>query len=279
MSSNKPLHIDWIDGAKGVAIISVFLLHSMPCLRETGWMLHIGQAVPVFLFLTAYLTSIRYESLENYYTQKRFLNIVRRILVPALVVLAVQILVCQISGHWWSWKSVIKAGGMGPGSYYVWLYLQTWLILPLVIEFVKRVPVWCSFSVSLICAAFCEYAFVPLQHLELAEQVYRLLPVRYLMVLYMVCVWPMLKEKQQLGFYILATISGLLMLVDVYGRGSIQEYFVPSWWEGHHWFTALYVLIPIALMQRIPYSAFLQVAGKYSWQLFLLQMLCFGFLS
>ena len=53
-------HIDWIDGAKGVAILSVILLHSLPCLREIGWIWHIGQAVPVFLFITAYLISIRF---------------------------------------------------------------------------------------------------------------------------------------------------------------------------------------------------------------------------
>mgnify|MGYP003539717652 CR=1 FL=1 len=43
---NRKENIEWIDGAKGVAIISVILLHSLPCLYEIGSIFHIGQAVP-----------------------------------------------------------------------------------------------------------------------------------------------------------------------------------------------------------------------------------------
>lgn len=49
-------NLDWVDGIKGVAIISVILLHSFPNLREMGWWFHIGQAVPNFLVYFSFLT-------------------------------------------------------------------------------------------------------------------------------------------------------------------------------------------------------------------------------
>lgn len=51
---------------------------------------------------------------------------------------------------------------------------------------------------------------------------------------------------------------------------------VPSYWEGYHWYTAFYVLLPITLLERLQYADVWKQAGKYSWLLFLLQMLCLG---
>ena len=120
----KGQHIDWIDGAKGVAIVAVVLLHCLPCLREMGWMWHIGQTVPVFLFITAYLISMRFESLRMYFQWERFAKMLKKVFVPFVVVLLIQLVCYALIGRLPSLKTVVKCGGIGPGSYYIWLYLQ-----------------------------------------------------------------------------------------------------------------------------------------------------------
>lgn len=209
-------HIDWIDGAKGIAILSVILLHSLPCLHEIGAPFHIGQAVPLFIFITAFLTSFRYTSFVNYYSLSRIGKMLKRVFVPFLIVLILQILFCQLGGNWWSWKSIIKQGGIGPGSYYVWLYLQIWFMLPFILELVKRVPVWLSLSLMLVVSIFAEYLFVLMPHFEHIECLYRLLPIRYLMVVYLGCLWPKLSENYKKWFYVLAFFSAVLLFIDTY---------------------------------------------------------------
>lgn len=216
MQSKQIGHIDWIDGAKGVAIISVFLLHSLPCLREVGWILHIGQAVPIFLFISSYLAFVRYVSFKQYYTISRIRAMLCRVFIPFAIVLSAQIVIQHISGNCWSWKSILASGGIGPGSYYVWLFLQVWCLLPLIIELVNRTPVWFSLIVMLTISAVSEYLFVPLISFKHIENIYRLIPVRYLMVLYAGCMWPQVKGKIKSLFIILAIVSGILMLLNVY---------------------------------------------------------------
>ena len=116
-------NIEWIDGAKGIAIISVILLHSLPCLKEIGWIWHLGQAVPVFLFISAYLTSIHFVTIPAYFTRDRFLGIIKKIFIPYFVVLLIQIVCLYLCDSPPTSKTIIKGGGLGPGSYYPWVYL------------------------------------------------------------------------------------------------------------------------------------------------------------
>lgn len=276
MQSKQIGHIDWVDGAKGVAIISVFLLHSLPCLREVGCLLHIGQAVPIFLFVSSYLASVHYMSFKQYYTISRIRTMFYRVFVPFAIILGVQVAVQCVSGDCRSWQSILAYGGIGPGSYYVWLYIQVWFLLPLIIELVNRIPIGLSLIVMLIVSVVCEYVFVLLEGVEHVEKIYRLVPVRYLMVLYAGCVWPQVIGKLKSLFIILAAISGVLMLLDVY-NADYQCVITPPYWNGYHWFSGFYVLLLIILFQKISFPEMLKMAGKYSWQLFLLQMMCFGF--
>ena len=286
MSYVKDTHIDWIDGAKGVAILSVILLHCLPCLREIGWIWHIGQAVPVFLFITAYLISMRFESLQTYFQWERIAKMLKKVFVPFVFVLLIQLVCLALIDRLPSLKTIVKTGGIGPGSYYIWLYLQAWVIIPFMVMLVRKLPIWVSMLIMLVVSIIAEYVFVPIAGIEHIDELYRLLPVRYLMVLYLGCIWPLLKDKQRYILYGLAGVSAFLMLKDLYladnvlfvnimGGGKL----VPSYWEGYHWYTAFYVVLPITLLERLQYADVWKSAGKYSWQLFLLQMLCFGFLS
>ena len=275
---DRNTHIDWVDGAKGVSILSVILLHSLPCLREVGWMWHIGQAVPVFLFITAYLISTRFDSLRAYFTWGRFAKMIKKVFLPFVIVLAIQLICLALIDKLPSLKTLIKDGGIGPGFYYVWLYLQLWIIIPFIVWLVRKVPVWASALIMLVISVLTEYAFVSIEDIKFVGDVYRLMPVRYLMVLYLGCVWPILKDKQKYIFYGLAGISALLILNDVYFANTPPVELTPPFWVGYHWYTAFYVVAPIAVLERIRYTEVWKQAGKYSWYIFLLQMMCLGLL-
>ena len=282
---NRKENIEWIDGAKGVAIISVILLHSLPCLYEIGSIFHIGQAVPVFLFITAYLISTRFNGINAYFTRERIWKLIKNVLIPFLAVLCIQLVCLAIDNRLPSFKTILKSGGVGPGSYYVWLYMLTWVIVPFIVLMVRRVPMWVSMFVMLLIAIGLEYIFVFLQNIEHIDALYRLLPIRYLIVIYLGCLWPLVESRQKYILSALACVSGLLIYVDLYVIDNVSianalwggVNMVPSYWNGYHWYTAFYVILPIMFLEKLKYIDPLKQAGKYSWYIFLLQMMCFGF--
>src|SRR4051794_13825999 len=94
-----------LDALKGVAIIAVILLHSMPrdVLDNSLAGFHIWQAVPVFLVLLGYnaarSAARRGVTYDRAYWASRWSRIAR----PALIILAIDILIAAALGtgdHW-----------------------------------------------------------------------------------------------------------------------------------------------------------------------------------
>lgn len=222
MTYKEPEHIDWIDGAKGIAILGVILVHCIPCYHEVGAIFHIDQCVPVFVFITAYLSSLHFESIKAYFKKQRIVNMIKKIILPFLIVLLVQLTCFALAGRQPSAKSVVMNGGIGPGSYYIWLYVQMWVIIPFVVWLVRKVPTWASCIIMLAISIIAEYTFVLVQGIENIDKWYRLMPIRYLLVLYLGCIWPILRSKQKYVFYGLASISALMILNNMYLPDSMQ---------------------------------------------------------
>lgn len=72
--------IAWIDSLKGIAIIFVVLLHVGFGRSENYVWYHIQQAVPLFLFCSAYL--LGQKNSADYFTKGRITGLVRRIVMP-----------------------------------------------------------------------------------------------------------------------------------------------------------------------------------------------------
>lgn len=267
-------NLDWVDGIKGIAIISVILLHSLPNLREMGWWFHIGQAVPIFLFISAFLQSLHYRSFEEYYSWKRISNCLKRVLLPTLIVICVQLLrLWMVSGSI-PIKVTILDGGVGPGSYYCWLFLITWLLLPFIIEIIHRFGILrsciCILCISIVLEYFCYY----LGDTYYVNRVYRLLPIRYLMVLYFGCVYAVIQDSKQWKLISFGGICGVMAYLSIY---QIDEHFCTSvLWPGYHWYTAGYVFVPIILLRQFQFPPIIKMLGKCSFEIFLLQMYIFS---
>jgi len=120
-----------IDGIKGVAILAVLLLHSVPrqTLYDSHALFHIWQAVPVFVLLMGYTGSItRVKPLARYAVRRA------QRLLPAFV--GVWVLSYLLTRLWTGsveWNPLWLVGVLptiGPGNYFVTLLIEFTLILP-----------------------------------------------------------------------------------------------------------------------------------------------------
>lgn len=270
-------NIEWIDGAKGVAAISVILLHCLPCLKEIGYMLHIGQAVPVFIFISAYLISTHFTTIESYFTIKRFVAKLKKIFVPFSIVTLLCALCMYVGDYPITLRTIIKGGGIGPGSYYPWIYMQIWFLTPFIVLLIRKTPIFLSLLITIAIAIISEYIFCILENNEFFENIYRMTLSRYIMVLYLGGIWPILNKKGRVFFLFLGVFSTFCILNDCYLHFFDLYSIVPIFWMGYHWYTAFYVILIIVLLERIKYDESIKILGKYCWHIFLFQMFCYSF--
>lgn len=88
--------LSYIDSLKGLAILFVLLLHSLSDgVRIAIWApVHIGQAVPIFLAVTFFLSFLTMDkiggSISEWFKLKRIKKMLRRVVLPFAVVLCIQ---------------------------------------------------------------------------------------------------------------------------------------------------------------------------------------------
>lgn len=156
----------FIDFIKGLSIVAVILLHNLPYsylpyLISIAW---IGQAVPVFLLISGYLT---YYSFENgktsfaYYSTISVKKFINRIFTPFIMMTLMLFIIFIIINKPYQFSSIIESGGIGPGSYYPWLYLQAWIFTPLIIYLIDNTSTRSSFIIiiliNIIIEVFCSF--------------------------------------------------------------------------------------------------------------------------
>ncbi len=139
----------FIDFLKGLCIICVVLAHNLPSVVMKGivFVAWGSMAVPLFLLLQSYhifhsvnqrrLVDESPISIRKYYN---FEKVWKRIARPFIIVTILTGAILVVLGHnpVDVFKSAIVCGGIGPGSYYVWIYIQFFLLLPLFLTFVNK---------------------------------------------------------------------------------------------------------------------------------------------
>lgn len=128
---SRPARNQSIDALKGIAILSVLMLHALPkwALYQSFAWFHIWQAVPVFAVLLG-VTGVRtrWRPLPEYY-RRRLLR-----LLPALVVTILLSTAFAVSLGTFAWRWTLLLGDLpatGPGNYFITLILQFVILLPL----------------------------------------------------------------------------------------------------------------------------------------------------
>lgn len=141
---SKAIHLEEVDFIKGLAAISVIFLHTLPlsALKGSFAVFHIWQAVPVFLFISFYLGFRNLEKkehvLKDYYSKERIKKIFLKIWLPLLVLAALEAVFFLVIGNKERAIGSLLCYDNGPGSYYVWCYMQIWLLMPVIYLLLKR---------------------------------------------------------------------------------------------------------------------------------------------
>lgn len=137
-------HLGFIDFVKGIAAISVILLHTLPAvvLRGSLAVYHIWQAVPLFLFISFFLGFRNLEKKEDvikgYYSKARLKRLFSKIWLPLLILAGFEGVFFFIIGDNSRALGSLLCYDNGPGSYYVWCYMQIWILMPAIYLLLKR---------------------------------------------------------------------------------------------------------------------------------------------
>ena len=273
-----------LDFMKGIAILFVILNHNIPLsiLYSYKYFYHIGQAVPIFMMVSGYLVYAKYSSqdlLENYH---HFNKVFKRIMLPFAIVTMIQISIQIVLGIF-NLKTLIVAGGIGPGSYYPWVFLQCTIFLPIIVFVINKfsktyisalIIIGISIGLNILCSV-----------LHLPEAIYRLLAIRYIFYLYLGCLW----RKEGIRFngktVFLVILSVIFIELEKYKQVNFSPLFFNSW-QGYNWLGAFYTLAVICFIDKLyqfikidQIKTFISRLGKSSYEIFLTQMFIFSFLS
>ena len=205
-----------------------------------------------------------------------------RVFLPFFLLIFSQCAIFYLLKGGVDWQRLYMQGGFGPGSYYPWIYLQCWLILPFVIFLVNCLSFRRSFVLFVGICALGEW-FTCVFHVP--DNVYRLLFYRYLFLLYLGCV--ILKFKIKLNVWVcrLALIALFLAILEIYTSVDLMPY-LTNQWKGYHWVDYFYTLFVFFLLVKLynyimksRLSVFFVKLGNYSYEVFLFQMLEFSLIS
>lgn len=201
---------------------------------------------------------------------------VKRIIVPYLLFLVFNLVIT----HYYDpnvqlWKVAIT-GGNGPGSYFLWVYLQLWILTPFLFILLDHnryfKGILYLLLICIVLNAICSY-------LQINGKLYRLICVRHVFVAAIAYMWLHI-EKINKWWILLLGCSSYLYLINYrfdnlepfvyYGGWSIQNY--PA-----YFFTIIIILVLKVLHKEVVRKATVLVrifywCGEQSWLLFLFQM-------
>lgn len=192
-----------IDILKIYAIIMVVLTHCyLPQFVQARYAeLWIYNAVPFFLIIGAYFYSRKYCELANecdtfskickfWYGKQSLLGYFKRICIPYFIFMLAQVIVLPVVGY----ASVdvvllntIK-GGMGAGGYYLAVYLQLFILAPIINRFYDKNPCATGLvcvGVQFVYSAAIEYLSSVVENASLLTDINKFICVRFLIYFYL----------------------------------------------------------------------------------------------
>jgi fucose 4-O-acetylase-like acetyltransferase len=281
---NREYQFDFI---KGIAIISVILLHA-GISRKYFSFYWIGQAVPLFIIVSCLLGCLSLLSNNNikcYFNRKKIKKIFIRIFAP-FILTQIMLVIIHIILNKFSPMRFLAKGGIGPGSYYPWLYLQLWILIPLMFSIMKRNAVFGSIIIILFSVG-TNVLFVTISSADLFQvtfvnykSLYRLCVNRYLFLFPLAFL--LVEQKLKYGILLFLGFAGAGFVYCLeYKNITIEPYLYNSGWQRYefpgHFYTLLVFIFLYKIYNYIPniLQNIVNKIGKHSWEIFNIQMVYF----
>ncbi len=276
----------FIDFLKGLCILWVVLTHSV----KYEWKQLVGfpfwgaQAVPLFLLIQGY----------HYFKKETapFINwkkVSKRIVLPFVIAQGI-ILASIIIGYYFfhtgrlttpivEW---IRSGGDGPGSFYFWIYLQFVILLPCVGWLQRRIslPLW---GWAIVFVVISELLEIGCSLMHISPEMYRLSAFRYVFLIYGGYLWA--KEGIKLNWYtiMLSIVSIIAIYLLQYQHIMLEPIVYNSDWTYFHRFCYFFTIWLLAYTMNMlfktggRFAKLFQALGKYSYDIYIFQMMVFYF--
>lgn len=284
---NRNGYDPFIDFLKGVCILLVVLAHCFPQkLREFSLFPIWGDpAVPIFLIIQVFHTYKKgVENVAPNYA-KLWQRIIKPFILMETIIILVSFLRIMLIGNHDTIKlikGIISGGGMGPGSYYPWLYVQFAIILAFIVPVFRKIKgMWLAIIFVLI--AECIEIFCSI--INLWEPLYRLMFLRYTFLIYLGYLLVFKGYTHSWFTGLLSVISIMFTLFFAYTDISLSPYIHDTDWRGCHWMCYFYIAyLMLYLLKRIycklgKYESIVEYfkkMGQYSYEVFLFQMFYFA---
>lgn len=270
-----------IDYLKGISIISVILIHSVPkrALNLSLAQLHIWNAVPIFIILMSFTTYISLSKCyPNVYTKNFFIKRFKRIILPLIPVF----LLTLILG--WFLKQDIYLGIetlvchmplTGKGNYYITLTIFYTIISPLLFKLYKK---YSYKAVTLSFLGNILFELLAKHFLYNNDYLYSAYIFRYLFLIFLgFHLFETLTNDKKLNKYI---CFGFLISFTYLCLCSNNNFSIPFFidtWKRQLFISAFYPIVLVyAFFKFIPEKLdFLIPIGKASYHIFLTQMVFF----
>lgn len=273
-----------IDMLKGYAILFVLINHSMPLFLKKLVIFDLwgGMGVPLFLLIQVFHYYKR--GLDNT-PQINFLKIFKRVILPFVWAESCIIILKSVMGESpiGSIIGCFTSWGYGPGEYYIWIYLQFVLLLPLTTTIFQRLNhkyiAMLFITISVALEIMCSIS-------NIEEHTYKFLFFRYFFLIYLGYMWAIYDIKLNRKYVVLSIVSIIFILVFDYSGISLTPLIYDSSWTCYHWISYFYPFALFPILLRGIYGMLgnrlqnvLVQMGKYSWQIFCLQLVVFSFMS
>lgn len=273
-----------IDILKGFCIILVIMTHHAGKMQRTFFLqpFWVDMAVPMFMIISGYVYANSYlraevNSLEDAYEIKFVINKIIRYTIPYIIAYILEVFAAIALNKYSVTTTINKffVGGVGPGSYYYPIMIQFIFIYPLIYFVIKRYQ---GFGVLLCGISNALYEFLGCVY-EMNTECYRLLIFRYIFLIGFGCFLAVGKGKFRKELKVISFAAGTIYI-------TTSQYFdkniaiINKDWGGVSYAAALY-LLPIARIFLLKdwHCRPLELIGKASYNIFLVQMVYFQFLA
>ncbi|MBR1681482.1 acyltransferase [bacterium] len=279
-----------IDFIKGLCILAVVVTHCIPYVIHKYFLfcLWIDWQVALFLMIQTFHTYKKGIDIRFPKFQKLWKRIIKPFLFTEIIIFIGVILggyIMKQDALSAIVKKFILSGGWGPGSYYHWIYLQMALLLPLIAPMFKKIKakyfIWIFIAISEALEILCSVINMP-------EWLYRLLFFRYFFLIYFGYLIVMEELRINKKTIFLSVISVIAILLFQYANLNLEPFFFTTGWKIFHWISYFYVAYILLYLLKLLYvkmnrytkvMEYIESMGKYSYEIFLFQMLYFALVS
>ena len=278
LSFNKTGYDPFIDFLKAYSIICVVIAHILPAEFYKYILFQVWGDMQVPMFVLIQVFHAYKKEIQPILNWK---SLLKRICLPFIAVQSIIIGFKSLTGGGNLWSSFLTSGGYGPGSYYIWIYLQIAVLLVILWPWLKNLSIRQALFIGVTVSVGFEILF---SVISLPDGIYRLLCVRYLFLIPLGMIWIEKGVKLNRKTIMLSILSIVAVLFFVFTQYDFEPFFYNTGWEIHRWICYFYLpflltYVLFLIWNKIKKSPWIENAIKWtaarSYEIFLAQMAVF----